>query len=120
MCMEKNYFDVIVIGAGHAGLEAAWIAVDMSGCIKPNSSLTAAAAPLSAVKEVEMLKPNARRSPGYVTNALSKYKTKHTLMLKNGYLIYFCHPFRPHRRCLIVEFSCLKHCSLRRLVRENS
>jgi hypothetical protein len=27
-------------------------------------------APLSAVKEVEMLKPNARRSPGYVTNAL--------------------------------------------------
>jgi hypothetical protein len=29
-----------------------------------------AAAPLSAVKEVEMLKPNARRSPGYVTNAL--------------------------------------------------
>ena len=29
-----------------------------------------AAAPLSAVKEVEMLKPNARWSPGYVTNAL--------------------------------------------------
>ena len=29
-----------------------------------------AAAPLSAVKEVEMLKPNACRSPGYVTNAL--------------------------------------------------
>ena len=29
-----------------------------------------AAAPLSAVKEVEMLQPNARRSPGYVTNAL--------------------------------------------------
>ena len=29
-----------------------------------------AAAPLSAAKEVEMLKPNARRSPGYVTNAL--------------------------------------------------
>ena len=28
------------------------------------------AAPLSAVKGVEMLKPNARRSPGYVTNAL--------------------------------------------------
>ena len=27
-------------------------------------------APLSAVKEVEMLKPNACRSPGYVTNAL--------------------------------------------------
>ena len=27
-------------------------------------------APLSAVKEVEMLKPNARRSPGYVTNAV--------------------------------------------------
>ena len=29
-----------------------------------------AAAPLSAVEEVEMLKPNACRSPGYVTNAL--------------------------------------------------
>ena len=32
-----------------------------------------AAAPLNAVNEVEILKPNAHRSPGCVTNALSFY-----------------------------------------------